>query len=777
MTEVESALADLRRFVDKGRDRAGVAQLASEWLQARIARGESGAVTPELLHAVDETRHAREWREFGTPKALIGFIDKLANMRSVNTVLDPTCGRGLLLQAIAASTHAEVVHGIDLNSESYAIAQAMLGQRATIFHADALSSPEGLLPGYDLVAAHPPLGIRLEAPLALPGVGEREYGDFAYGLAAWTCTRLSERGRAVLILAPSFLWAPRGRALVDAVHALGCRIDALIHLPGGTLGNTGIPSYLVVFERGAQREVFIGGFTDNSEHQDALIELYRRRKSGPQLSLGRLCPLERFRGFEALEAQERVTRLVKTSGWKPVPATQVIVGNRRLVLATDDPQAGPNSLYLRPHGRLVATLGADELPGRSMRDSLLLDIDPKFADARYMVHWFNASQIGQATLQAASRGGATTSLDVNALLASKLHLPTPPEQRQILHGLEYLQKIRAEAAELEEALSSGTSQTDQLVQQILTINQEDRYEDWIDTLPFPLASILWRHHAGEGSPREQFEVLLHFFEATAAFIATVHLSALMGDDEVWSAVGHGLHERLRKHKLSLDRATFGAWKLTVEYLAGQYKRILSGENGSEACKRLYGTSNLDDIQMICAPELLQVLQRANAMRNDTSGHGGAIGQEEAQRFHDELKSMVDIVRGVFGRSWRDYELVQPAEGRYTGGVYHYHVKRIMGTRSTPFETVLRESVQPLESGRLYLFDAVSQRGLLLQPFVQVIPSPQKKAIACFIFSRNEKDGAHFVSYHFEHESSLTRPSPEVDAALRRVHQFDEGAPQ
>ena len=138
--------------------------------------------------------------------------------------------------------------------------------------------------------------------------------------------------------------------------------------------------------------------------------------------------------------------------------------------------------------------------------------------------------------------------------------------------------------------------------------------------------------------------------------------------------------------------------------------------------------------------------------------------------------MVDSVRGVFGRSWRDYELIQPAEGRYSGGVHHYQAKRIMGTRSAPFETVHCESAQPLESERLYLFDAVDQRGLLLQPFVQVMPSPQKKAMACFIFSRSEKDGAHFVSYHFEHESSLTQHFPEVDAALRRVHQFDEGAP-
>lgn len=776
MTPVEHALADFYQFLEAGRDRARVASLASEWLQARIARKTPGGITPELLHAIDVIRYTPEWWEHGTPKPLIDFIDKLVGMRPVTRVLDPTCGRGLLLQGVAAFTRAKTVHGIDVNAECCVIAQAMLGDQATIFHSDALSSPAGLLPEYDLIVAHPPLGVRMPHPLALPGLGDRDYGDLAFALAAWACTRLSERGRVMLVLTPSFLWTPKGRAMVEAVHVLGCRIDALIHLPGGSLGNTGISSYLVVFERGAQRDVFIGQFADNAEHQDTLIKLYERRKSGPQLSLGRLCPLGSFRGFEALEAQERLGRLLKASGWLPTAASSVIVRATRLVPTRADPEASPNSLYLRLHGRMVAALDPGKLSGQTARHSVLLDLNPELADARYLVHWFNKSQVGQATLQATSRGGVMTSLDMRALLASNLHLPTLAEQRQILQGLEYLTKVRAEAVELEEALSSGTGQTVPLVQRIRTINQEDRYQDWIETLPFPLASILWRHHAGGGSARERLEVLLHFFEATAAFVATVHLSALMGDDEVWSTVGHGLHERLAKQRLSLDQATFGAWKLTVEFLAGQCRKLLSGESGEETCKRLYGTSNLGDIEMLCQPALLEALQRANTIRNHTIGHGGAFGPEEAQGIHDELKSLVDSIRAVFGRSWRDYELLQPAEGRYSGGVHHYQAKRIMGTRSTPFETVLCESVQLLESDRLYLFDASSQRGLLLRPFIQVMPSPNKKAMACFIFSRSEPCGAHFVSYHFEQESSLTQPFPEVDEALRRVHQFDERTP-
>jgi hypothetical protein len=280
--------------------------------------------------------------------------------------------------------------------------------------------------------------------------------------------------------------------------------------------------------------------------------------------------------------------------------------------------------------------------------------------------------------------------------------------------------------ELESALWSCTEKADVVGQKILTINREDRYEDWIETLPFPLASILWRHRAGGGSTREQYDVLLHFFEATAAFVATIHLSAFMADDTLWSEVAQGLREALEKQHLSLERATFGAWKLTAEYLSGRCRKLLADDDdGKTTCARVYGTANSSHIAMVCRPELLSALQQANNLRNMTSGHGGAIGSDEAKGIHDELMTLVHTIRGVFGRSWLDYELIQPSDSRYQGGIYRYKARRLVGTRSTPFEVVERESVQPLESDRLYLFDASSQKGMLMCPFIRVMLSPEK----------------------------------------------------
>jgi hypothetical protein len=296
----------------------------------------------------------------------------------------------------------------------------------------------------------------------------------------------------------------------------------------------------------------------------------------------------------------------------------------------------------------------------------------------------------------------------------------------------------------------------------------------VETLPFPLASILWRHHASKDSYRHRYEVLLHFFEATAAFLATIHLSALMKDDEAWKEYGKSLSKKLSEQNLSLDRVTFGAWKLAAELLGGACASMIKGGQQEHRWQGIYGTTDLKVMEMLSDSKLLGILQQANKIRNDWQGHRGAISEDTAKSVHDQLMDLVQQLRGLFGRNWQRYELIQPDEGRYRQGLHHVTCKRLMGTRSAPFEERLYESRHPLEAESLYLFDSVHQSGLQLRPFIEVIPSPEKQATACFIFNRREKDGAaRWISYHFEQESEISHSSEGLDVALAMLRQFED----
>ncbi|MEI7687610.1 MAG: hypothetical protein WCL32_21595, partial [Planctomycetota bacterium] len=72
----------------------------------------------------------------------------------------------------------------------------------------------------------------------------------------------------------------------------------------------------------------------------------------------------------------------------------------------------------------------------------------------------------------------------------------------------------------------------------------------------------------------------------------------------------------------------------------------------------------------------------------------------------------------------------------------------------------------LDVERLYISKKDSGSALKLLPLIQVGPSPQSAKNACYFFSRLERDGARFVSYHFADKPELTGQFADATEAIR-----------
>jgi hypothetical protein len=113
---------------------------------------------------------------------------------------------------------------------------------------------------------------------------------------------------------------------------------------------------------------------------------------------------------------------------------------------------------------------------------------------------------------------------------------------------------------------------------------------WADTLPFPLASILW-HYEAEPDDGAKVDYLLKFFEALAQFTATVLLSACITDRELLEAnraAWFSGHMSRRLH-----RATFGEWLELTERLAVTLRGLLEADRGEERCRGLFRARDLE----------------------------------------------------------------------------------------------------------------------------------------------------------------------------------------
>ena len=722
-------------------------------------------------------RSTQMFPEHCTPRIVANFIAGFAKRAKPETLLDPTCGYGYLLATTGFAAEAKVLQGIEMNTEIADMANQIWQEAIDVINSEALSHLEKNKAKYDMIVCDPPINLRLSSDHLAALQKKPPTNDFTLALILSSLEALNTSGTAVFSVAPSFLFEKQREKFLNCLKQIGFKISACIQAPSGSRVNTSIATYMLVIDRGEQGDIFIGQLKDDATHLNQLLVNLHRRKPKGDPSLGRVCSLSGFHGFENFVAREQLERLARDQHWTPHRGFDVFkqyeVSRVRDSTRKSSLKEDPSSIFIRLIGKAQASRQCERFPTTAEVAHIKVNID--LVEPGFMEYWFNECRIGQLTIGSVQSGGTIPRTRIESLLEATIYLPPKDQQRIVCDAWSYLQKVRAEADEHETTLSDWSETPAQVLSRIKSINQEDRYEDWIESLPFPLASILWRHHAAKDSYRERYQTLLHFFEATAAFIATIHLSAYMSNDSEWERIGEDLSSKLSKQNLSLEKATFGAWKLIVERLASASSSALSKANEDtdkiNILEQIYGTSERQILEMLSHKQLLQVLQSANKIRNDNIGHSGAIGEDAAKQIHKELLDLVYQLRGIFGRRWNRYELLQPGPIRYKDGVYKVTCKRIIGTRSSPFEEREYESIVPLETDCLYLFDSVCGTGLKLQPFVEVIPSPERQAVTCFIFNRVDRDSARWVSYHFEQESEIYHPSSGVLTALSKLNRF------
>lgn len=733
----------------------------------QLARGEiEGELTPEVIRSLLERAPSRKMGEFTTPPLISDFMASLADIFQPASVLDPMCGSGVMLHMVRSAYTPATVDGVDINAESCEIARQTLKGFGRVQQGNIFDPSLSLREKYDLIIADPPLNVcpeREQLPESLRVQGLR---DLAQYLVVWACRRLSKDGVLAIVMSPKVL---ERTPLAEAVSAEGCRIRASFHVPAGTRSNTVIASQVLVVQRGGQKGIFVGQLSKDNEHQKRLLQNFRKHQAGRHPSLGRVCELDKFINYEALEAEYLLRKEVGGANLIRHRFVDLLSGESqhgRDLGISDSHNASLAKLFL-PRGGTRFYADPAEMPEGVARYTCF-ELDTDKAHAQYLLRWLE-SELGRTALRAAGASSFAGLTRIHPATMERLtcYLPPVHEQREVLEALRHLERVRAEVQELESSCWTGSYSSGELLHRAQIVNQEDRYEDWVESLPYPLASILWRHKVSGGDPRIRFGILLHFFEALAEFLATVHLSAFTSHEPTWRVQQGELLNVLKQQSLTLERATFGTWKAVVESLSANARRKLQNEEQAPLVHEMYATYHTQWLQTLCESRIATILSKANGIRNTYSGHGGAIGEAQADEIEQELLLLVEQVRAVFGRGWQRYELVQADKMIYADGRFTFQVPRLMGTRNQ-FERVERTTLNPLDNGRLYLLVDGASHGLKLLPFVRVMASPSKVANACYFYNRAERDGQRFVSYHFEEEAEVVDRFDDTALAMERL---------
>ncbi len=417
-----------------------------------LASGEiPGGLSPDVIQSLLEEGAPPEVGEFTSPLIVVDFMAAFAAMHNPSSILDPVCGSGVMLQQALERCAPNTVHGIEINAESCEISRSILKDHGTVFQSNAFDSDLDLANEYDLIVADPPLGLRIHNDQVPESLQTFKLRDFSQYLAIWGCQKLSADGKLAVVMGPTAL---SQSAWVEAVHREGCCIRSSIHIPAGSRLNTGISSQVVIIQRGVQKAIFVGQLSGNDKHQERLLQNLKRHKSDKHPSLGRVCDLETFISYEALEADHRVREKVRGTCFSPHRFTDLIADESRHKMGggvEGIPDSSSNIILLPSDGfRFVSD--PTEIPVRASHYTVF-QLKPDRVNAQYLVTWLD-TELGKTALRAAGANLATGLARINKTVLDRLvcYLPSAVEQQETLETLRQLSRVKAEIQEIESEL-------------------------------------------------------------------------------------------------------------------------------------------------------------------------------------------------------------------------------------------------------------------------------------------------------------------------------------
>ena len=314
-----------------------------------------------------------------------------------------------------------------------------------------------------------------------------------------------------------------------------------------------------------------------------------------------------------------------------------------------------------------------------------------------------------------------------------LYLPNIDEQRAIA---DHYNRLFEEIEEKKITLN-GVSMPS------FTADKIDSYSqlDWINDIPYPLASILQTYRTiPDNEPDKQLTQLLYFFEAFSQFLATVNLSAWMNSnnwERIWKEFSKKQEKQNRPIEKSLAKPDFGFWNR----LNNKFRKE---NNKNDADLSIYSGLDSEFLSMVKSREITEILDDCAKIRNNTKGHGVIRDQVAVENLEVLLKKLSRL-RGLIHRAFATVVMIRPGLGQMKSK-YHCRVELLTGI-STPFQTKELQFTSPPASDYDFLTTPGSENCLRLAPLLKRGPYMESFEYSYYYYSRKSDQEVSFNNYH------------------------------
>lgn len=462
------------------------------------------SITPTLEELVNVIRLPdRGLLPSYAPLTLARFVAALAAGFGGESILDPRAGIGSLVSELARRlVKSKLAAATGAAPRQLAAVVPLLSglEQVEWLADDELDQLKQSSRRFDLIVSHPP-PIKPYSP-----EGSQGTTTLAEQVISEAPKLLSEQGIGIFVVLRGLLMVESQRdRLVASLHSAGYRITDIVQVESNDFdGDQFYPSSVIVIRRTTDSRTMAARFSPDPQVQAALVSNIVARREAKRAALGRFVTLDTFRGMSELEAFEAMRELGEKNGFPAITFGQAVSQINQPRRDQDGFEDVANAVYLPLMAKTAASTNQASLPER-LKSYLQLVVNPQLVEPEYLAGFLN-SPAGQMLRDSVRSGTTIPRIRADLLREAIVHLPPLDLQRQIVEAAGAARRLRQGLAELEAAVWKEPKKIDDTLRSLNRMSGtqgDDGYQTWVDSLPFPLASILWTHSTQKRTTRRR----------------------------------------------------------------------------------------------------------------------------------------------------------------------------------------------------------------------------------------------------------------------------------
>jgi len=461
--------------------------------------------------------------------------------------------------------------------------------------------------------------------------------------------------------------------------------------------------------------------------------------------LGSFIALENFTSYKAFEKDEDVFKIGRRTGSKPTIFKNIADFRTIKNVSPEEMEHSNNIIYLPRIGNSDVVENPSNFnikPHNYIQVILENQVSPT-----YLAKYLNTS-LGKLTRESRKVGTTIENITLSSLEDAPLFIPNYQEQISLIEVNNKIENLLLEISEYQNQLWKRPSQAQEINKNIVKYEEDNSIEKWLDSLPFPISSILWKYIAISEN-KSKVDYLLHFFEAFSEFLSMLLLSAFNQDQQFYKSESHRWINNDGQYEDWIKKATFGGWNNLTANLLKAIRTLINDADKKDIILNLLGKPSSEFLNLITSKGIIPVLENVREYRNDWKGHGGISSEQDninrLTLLEHELNSLRQVIKGAFD----DCRLISATTGNYKNGVFNFKAKELVGNK-TPFNEIEVISLKPLDENKLYFVHQNHNEPIELLPFIKF----NQESKACYFYNSIQTTNIRWVSFHFEQNSEL-----------------------